>query len=251
MKGRKILLFICIVVFIYSSINILAYFYEGYKNKRMYQELEKLFHTQEVQYIKNPESEQRAVSLDEERMLQKFVPLLEINPEVVGWLVIPGTIIDYPVVQTDNNEYYLSHDINGKKSNRGAIFMDYRNTPDGNDKNTILYGHNMRDGSMFKDITKFKNRVFFEQNTTIWFYTLNELTQWEIFSAYVTETAFNYLRKDFPSDEDYLDYINTLKNKSMHKSEVELNKDDKIITLSTCSYEFNDARFVVHARRIK
>ena len=251
MKGRKILLIFCTVVFIYSSINILDYFYEGYKNKKMYQELANLFPTQEIQYMENSGSEHRDALWNEENISEKFAPLLEINPEVVGWITIPGTVIDYPVVQTDNNEYYLSHDINGNKSKRGAIFMDYRNTPNGDDKNTILYGHHMRDGSMFKDITKYKDKDFFDQNTTIWFYTLSELTQWEVFSAYVTDTEFNYLRKDFESEEDYLNFINTLKNKSMHNSEVELSKDDKIITLSTCSYEFDDARFVVHARRTK
>lgn len=251
MKGRRILLFICTVVFIYSSMNILAYFYEGYRNKKMHQELGELFHTQEGQYEKVSGVEQEDLSWDETNIAEKFIPILEINPEVVGWLIIPGTTIDYPVVQTDDNEYYLSHDINGKESKRGAIFMDYRNIPSGDDKNTILYGHNMRDGSMFKDITKFKDKNFFEENTTIWFYTLDKLTQWEVFSAYVTEAGFNYVRKDFQSDEDYLDFINSLKDKSMHKIEVDLNKDDKIITLSTCSYEFDDARFVVHARRVR
>ena len=257
MKGRRILFFICTAVFIYSLINIFNYYYEGYKNKKTYQELGNLFHTQEntqePQKMKSAESkdEDTTSNNDSLTLRERFEPLLKINPEVVGWITLPGTVIDYPVVRTDDNEYYLSHDIYGNESKRGAIFMDCGNSPNADNRNTILYGHNMRDGSMFKDLTRYKNEDFFEENTTLWFYTLKEITQWEIFSAYVTKSEFNYIKKDFISDEDYLSFITALKDKSMHQTEIELNAEDRIITLSTCSYEVDDARFVVHARRIK
>jgi|LSQX01.3.fsa_nt_gb sortase B len=261
MKATKILLFVSIIVFIYSSYNLISYFYDSYNNNKMYKGLGELFYTEEYEKSNdtnisgdasnNENIRKDETAKDEKRVLQRFLPLLEINPEIVGWISISGTNIDYPVVQTDNNEYYLSYDFRGNKARQGTIFMDYRNSPDCSDKNTIIYGHNMRDGSMFGVLARFKDKNFFQENTTILFYTLYEITEWEIFSAYVTDTSFNYIKQNFTSDEEYLNFINAIKDKSMHKRNVELRKDDKIITLSTCSYEFNNARFVVHARRVR
>lgn len=252
MRARKVLLWICAVVFVYSVFNIISYFYESYRSSRMYQELGNQFHNEEPISEGKAEPVQNSLqSNGEKEILKRFLPLLDINSDVVGWITIPGTHIDYPVVQTDNNDYYLTHDINGDKASRGSIFMDYRNDPSGHDKNTILYGHHMKDGSMFKDLMKYKDKDFFEENTVIQFYTLYRLTEWEIFSAYITSTDFNYIATGFPSDEDYLDFLDNIKGKSMHHRDIELKNYDNILTLSTCTYEFKGARFVVHAKRIR
>jgi len=177
--------------------------------------------------------------------------LLEINRDVVGWIKIPDTSIDYPVLQADDNEYYLDKDIYRNKNKAGSIFMDYRVKLDGSDKHIIIYGHHMRDGTMFKDLMKYKDRDFFYNNNIIQFDTLYREMEWEVFSVYVTEASFNYIKTQFNTPSEYEHFLTTIKNKSLFPAEVVLTANDEILTLSTCTYEYDDARFVVHARRVK
>ena len=182
--------------------------------------------------------------------MSRYLSLLEINQDVVGWISVPNTVIDYPVVQAEDNDYYLRRDIHGKRANAGTIYMDYRSDAQSKDNNTILYGHHMRNGSMFKDLVKYKQEEFFLQNDDIRFDTLFDEIKWEVFSVYITEADFPYTQTTFASDEDYLDFLDKIKGKSMFEKEMTLSKEDQILTLSTCTYEYDDARFVVHARRV-
>lgn len=177
----------------------------------------------------------------------KFISLLEINEEVVGWVTIPETNIDYPVVKAADNDFYLGHDFEKNKNRSGSIFMDFRNSPELKEKNIILYGHHMKDGSMFNNINKYKNKDFFYQNNLIRFDTLYEDYIWEVFSVYVTDVNFNYIQTKFPNDGQYLEFLKTINQKSIYKTEIEFSDDDVILTLSTCSYEFENARTVIHA----
>jgi sortase B len=186
-----------------------------------------------------------------QNILPKYQPLLEINEDVVGWIKIPNTSIDYPVLQANDNEYYLNRDIYRKKNRAGSIFMDYRIKLDGRDKHIILYGHHMRDGTMFKDLIKYKNKDFFYKNNVIQFDTLYEEIKWEVFSVYITGTDFNYIKTRFNTPAEYENFLTTIKNKSLFPTDVVLTANDQILTLSTCTYEYDDARFVVHARRVK
>lgn len=172
------------------------------------------------------------------------------NDGIAAKVMIPNTLINYSVAKTSDNEYYLDHDLKHKESKSGAIFMDYRNSGNGSDKNTILYGHNMKDGTMFKGLMAYKEKNFFSKNKYIYLYLnkINKLTKWEVFSAYVTDTDFNFIKTEFHSDIDFTKFLNILKGKSTFSSKVKLNKTDHILTLSTCSYEFDNARFVVHAK---
>lgn len=180
------------------------------------------------------------------------------NATTVGHLVVPNTIIDYDVVKTINNEYFRVHDengnptadTNGKVTSAGAIYMDCRNKGDGSDRNAIIYGHNMKNGTGFKGLMSYKANTFFQENKYIYFGNSNKKTKWEVFSVYVTDTNFNYIQTDFESDEEYIKFLNRIKNKSRFTSDVQLTAKDHILTLSTCSYEFDDARFAIHAKLI-
>jgi sortase B len=119
----------------------------------------------------------------------KFKPLLEKNDEIVGWLRIDDTPVDYPVTQTDNNEYYLTHDVNKKENITGSIFMDYRNNIKGYNRNTILYSHSMKNGTMFGAVLRYESRWNFENKPIIEFDTIYGDEKWEIFSAYKTIRA--------------------------------------------------------------
>ena len=187
---------------------------------------------------------------DPPRILPQFEDLLEINQDVVGWIHIPGTPIDYPVVQTDDNVYYLDHDIYGETARNGTLFMDYRMLLDGTDRHQIIYGHHTRDSSMFTRLMDYKSESFFNANRLIYLDQLYEKQTWEIFSVYVTSTDFYYIETRFSGDEDWLAFMETVQDRSKFDTSVELSADDQMLTLSTCTYEFDDARFVVHARLI-
>ena len=181
---------------------------------------------------------------------KKFIELLKTNKEIVGWINVPNTKVDYPIVKTSNNNFYLNHNILKKEDSSGAIFMDFRNDIEIMDKNTILYGHNMKNGTMFKGLMKYKDEDFLKENKIISFSTLYEDIKWEIFSAYVTDTNFYYIQVNFKNSYEYESFLNNIKGKSMFDTSIDLNSSDNILTLSTCSYEFDDARFVIHAKRV-
>lgn len=178
-------------------------------------------------------------------------PNIDKDIEIIGWLKIPNTSIDHPVVQGDDNQYYLNHNVNHERDKSGAIFMDYRNRNKVLNRNTIIYGHFMKNKTMFYDLHKFKNKKFFLNNKTISFDTLNNEYSWEVFSVYVTKTDFYYIQPDFNDAKRYEEFLKIIKEKSMYQSDINLDKNDIVLTLSTCSYEYNDARFVVHAKLIR
>ncbi|MEG1132367.1 MAG: class B sortase [Romboutsia sp.] len=170
------------------------------------------------------------------------------NPDFKFWLKVDNTNIDYPVVQSKDNQYYLNKDFYNQDSNSGSIFMDYRNNP--NSQNTILYGHNMRNKTMFNNLLKFKDQDFFNQNNKIRVIKDGKEYIYEVFSAYTIDAGYDYLIPNFSNSESFKNYIKDIKNKSLFRSNLDVNTNDKLITLSTCSYEFDDARTVVHAKLI-
>jgi sortase B len=198
-----------------------------------------------VEDIKDP-----IVPTNTKAILEKFEKLYSENNDLVGWIRIENTAVDYPVLQFIDNAYYLDRDFYGQKSKAGSIFMDYRNEAGAASFNTILYGHHMADGSMFKDLMKYKRADFLENHKIIRFDVLNQEYEWEIFSVYVTDVEFYYIDTNFPTVDKKLTFIQAIQEKSLHQSGIQVGPEDHILTLSTCSYEFDNARFVVHARRI-
>lgn len=181
----------------------------------------------------------------------RFEALLARNSDVIGWLQIPGTRVDYPVAQSLDNDYYLHRDLDRKKSEPGTLFMDFRNPKDMTGRHTIIYGHNMKDGTMFGTLRLFKKKAFYTEHRRFTYSTLYEDTQWEIFSAYVSTPTRKLILTDFADDTAFMDFITAQQKKSTFGSDVTLKPTDQVLTLITCSYEFPDARFVIHARRIE
>lgn len=184
-------------------------------------------------------------------ILSRFTPLLAQNEDVIGWLQIPNTQVDYPVAQSNDNDYYLHRDLNGKKSDPGTLFMDFRNAGDATDRHAIIYGHNMKNGSMFGTLRYYKKKDFYEANRVFTYSTLYEEVQWEIFAAYISPATLELIPTDFPDDKAFMDFLALRQSKSMYPADITLTPGDNILTLITCSYEFPDARFVIHARRVK
>lgn len=181
-----------------------------------------------------------------------FSTLQEINKDTVGWLTVNNTRIDYPVVQAKDNDYYLRRDYYQNKNRHGWIFMDYRNNPDELNENTIIYGHNLANQTMFGTLRYALNSYWYKKsaNQIITFNTPNENMKFQIFSIYTIPTTNDYLDITFPTTDAYQAYIDLVKGRSIYDFNIEVATDDKILTLSTCA-NGNDKRLVIHAKLIK
>lgn len=177
--------------------------------------------------------------------------LLSINEDVVGWLKVNNTNVDYPVVKSTDNDFYLKNNLYKQEDMNGWIYMDYRNHDKELDQNTIIYGHNMYySGIMFGTLHKAANRSWYnnEENRVISFNTIYETMNWQIFSIYRIKKTSDYLVTNFATSEDFFEYIEKVKNRSIANFNVEIHENDKILTLSTCTGD--NERFVIHAKLI-
>ena len=171
--------------------------------------------------------------------------LFEKNIDYRGWIKIDNTNINYPILQGQDNEEYLYKDINNEYIVSGSIFMNYLNNGF-DDQNTVLFGHNMKNGTMFANLKKYKEEDFFYNNNYIEIELSNgQYLKYKVFSVYITDINDNYTKTSFEDKDEYKEFLERIKNKSIYKSDISVNENDKIITLSTCSYEFDDARLVV------
>lgn len=176
--------------------------------------------------------------------------LFEKNINYRGWIKIDNTNINYPILQGQDNEEYLYKDINNEYIVSGSIFMNYLNNGF-DDQNTVLFGHNMKNGTMFANLKKYKEEDFFYNNNDIEIELSNgQYLKYKVFSVYITDINDNYTKTSFEDKDEYKEFLERIKNKSIYKSDISVNENDKIITLSTCSYEFDDARLVVTGKLI-
>ena len=179
-----------------------------------------------------------------------FDSLRAVNPEVVGWLTINGTNIDYPVAQHSDNDYYLHHLFTGEWNSSGCLLMDCHNQADFSGGHTIIYGHHMDNGSMFQNLMGYKGQPFFDEHPTARLITPDRSYIVEFFAGYVADVNSDAWRLDFISDRDFADWLAAALERSLFESSVIPTATDNVVTLSTCSYEFYNARFVLHGRLI-
>jgi len=174
-----------------------------------------------------------------------FEALKAINPDVVGWIYIPGTEISYPVMQAEDNEYYLHRLMNRKGNGSGSIFMDYRCDPELWDTHTILYGHHMNNGSMFAKLMGYKRQAFYEEHKVFQLMTPETNFQMEVIAAYVSRPDWKAWDVDFETDEDVKEWIEAIMRRSAIDTGYTYTPGDQFVTLSTCTYEYASARFLV------
>lgn len=174
--------------------------------------------------------------------------LKSINSDYKMWIQIENTNINYPVVQSSDNDYYLKHNFRKESNISGTVFVESANDID-NDKNIILYGHNMRNGTMFNNITNYKEESFFNEDNKISIIMNNTLYEYEVFSVYVKNVSEVNLAIGFASEDEFINYAYNQADESIYKKDVDFSAEDNLITLVTCSYEFTDARTIVVARR--
>ena len=190
------------------------------------------------------------VKADLYRQLQNigadFDALSAINDEVVAWIQIPSTRINYPVAQTDDNSYYLKHMFNNEYNAGGAIFLDYRNASDLSSRHSIMYGHQMANGTMFTGIQNYKNQSYYDSHTYGVLYTPSGNYVIEFFSGYVTANSGDAWDIRFNNDEEFDSWIASQISKSDFSAGFTPSASDTVLTLSTCSSAFENAKYVLH-----
>lgn len=169
-----------------------------------------------------------------------FVSLKKINPDIYAWINIPGTVIDYPILRSaDDNAYYLTHTAENQKSSYGAIYTEDYNDTDFADFNTVIYGHNMKNGTMFGSLRKYRSKDFFDSNREINIYMPGRIMKYRIFAAHITDDRHILLSYDFSNasvrDKYISDIFANKKMNSFFDENVGVTADDRIITLSTCT----------------
>lgn len=190
--------------------------------------------------------------VDLNRMLSiDFDYLKKKNPDIIAWLDIPGTGISYPVAKTGDNDFYISHGIYGQKSGSGAVFMDYRNKMDLTDSNTILFGHNMRNGSMFAGLRQFKSRSYRNSRPYVDLYFPEGRVRFEIYSCYEESASGENFPTLFTGEDDRNAFLSAAAARSLYKTEVDPEESGHTLMLATCTGKGYSHRLVVHAAQIE
>lgn len=210
-----------------------------------YEELREEVESDQVQEETDDPDPPVQIPIDFEALRQK-------NPDVYAWITVPGTPIDYPILQrADDNSYYLSHTIDHEEKVEGAIFTENYNSTDFEDPNTVIYGHDMRNGTMFRSLLDYQDREFFEANKQIVIYTPDAVRHYEIFASYPYDNRHILLSFDFSDKSVYRQYLeNIFSIRDMNAcidDSVNVDTDDKIITLSTCYGVQRNKRYLVQA----
>ncbi|MDP7977350.1 class B sortase [Bacillus multifaciens] len=239
---QRLLTIIFLGIFFYSIYELGGIFMDYYENRKVMAEAQAIYHRNEGE-----------TNSTEGKIRSQFNSLREINPEIVGWVTVDDTHINYPIVQAKDNDYYLYRNYKKEDMRAGSIFMDYRNQVSSSNQNTILYGHRMKDGSMFGNLKKFLDEDFFKSHPKFYYDTLYEGYDVEVFSIYTTTTDFYYIQTDFANDDEYANFLQNIQEKSLYKSNTTVTADDQIITLSTCDYAVHSTagRLVLHAKLMK
>ncbi len=174
--------------------------------------------------------------------------LREVNPDVLGWIWIPDTKINYPLMVGTDNEYYLNHTWDGNESLMGSIFLEHQNSSDLTDFNTMIYGHNMSNGSMFASLRNYSDEYFWNNHPYIYIRSDEGVYRYEVFSQYITEVEGNAYGLEFATDRIKTLFLNEICGDSVVKTQIRPENTDRILTLSTCSGLDYSTRWVVHAR---
>lgn len=259
-KRRKIRLIraVLLLVIIVCVVRIVQVYYASVMHDRQEEQLREEVAEQEVWQTETGTVEQAPdAENDEPVVLSKYASLLKKNKDLIGWLSIEGMKIDYPVMQCDDNEYYLHHSFQKKTDKYGCLFVkDIAdvNTPG---TNFVIYGHNMKDGSMFGDLDYYREKSFYRKHPVISFDTLYEERNYEIIAVFLSqvykknEDVFKYY--DFyeaETEKEFNKFYKNVKKMSLYDTGVEAEYGDTFLTLSTCAYHVEDGRLAVVAKRV-
>ena len=232
-----VLMLVLACVFMFSAWMLYTEMKNYKQDEKSYQQLEQYVSIPEVKEDEVVEEKQLIPSVD-------FDGLLAINKDFIGWIYVPDTRINYPVVQGSDNEYYLKHLFDKTYGISGTVFMDASNDADMSDRHTILYGHHMKNGTMFADAEEFENQDYADAHQFGYYITKDAVYEIEFFAGYVTDAYNDSWVLDF-TDAEFEDWLHASISRSAFESDVMPELTDRIMTLSTCSYDIADGRFVL------
>lgn len=244
LRIKKIISLILLIIIFFCAIKIYQKRLGYYTDSRDYDNLRSLSPLSDSSINKDPEENKK--DIENEKNLKN------INSDYKFWINVEGTNIDFPVIQGKDNDFYLHHNFNKEKSFSGSIFVDSENNLN-DDSNLVVYGHNMRNDTMFAQIKHFKNENFFNANKYVTLYREGKKSTFEIFSVYQenAKDLESQIKIKFSNKEDYEKYLKEQKEKSLFKREgIDLKDNDRILTLVTCGYDFVNARIVIVAKEV-
>lgn len=245
-----ILLLFFASVFVFSAINLFLVM-------RDYQQAEALYQQVQTDFVAVPAPlPTQAEILDEPALLEKsgiavdFVSLSATNKDVIGWIYCADTPINYPVVQAADNSKYLHAGLDGKYLRSGTIFADFRNGPVMTDRQFVLYGHSMKNKSMFGSLLEYKKQAYYDAHPVWYYLTPDAEYRIELFAGCVAKVS-DIIYQPNPNDSEYAAYIERMRSRSTFSAGVDVSAEDTIVVLSTCSYEFDNARYVALGKLVK
>ncbi|MCC8100347.1 MAG: class B sortase [Clostridiales bacterium] len=260
--AARIAMLVCVAVFLVAAWNIASILLAYRQGEQLYTETAAQYVQEAQEDASEPTQQAEAAEADtaqssalapetveteaEPPISADFDSLQAVNPEVVGWLYCPDTAINYPVLQGTDNEYYLHHLYDGTYNSSGSIFVDCNNSAGFADANTILYGHHMKNGSMFAGLQKFADQTYYEEHPVMWLLTPEQDYKILLLSGYTTSADSDAYTIFTQPGQAWEDYLAQCLAQSDFTAAVDTGGAEKLITLSTCAYSFEDARYVLH-----
>ena len=230
---KKLLILVFAIIFVYSGWRVYVYQREAEKSMEIYSQLEAYAH---VSTDEKGETELPQVD---------FAALGDVNEDIVAWLYGEGTVLNYPVVKGEDNSYYLSHLFDGSDNASGCLFLDSRNSSDFSDDNTIIYGHNMKNGTMFAFINQYQEQSYYDQHPSMFLLTPNGNFEVHLFAGFLEDVNGNAWQRAFQNENEKIKWLEEARNASTFVSDTIPSKEDKIVTFSTCSNASEDVRYVL------
>jgi len=255
-KKINVIQIICFVTLVVGIIYISYYIQENYRTYKNNREIAKMFENMSVEN-KTQLIESNVMQYDVERVL-KVKELQKENSEIVGWIEIENTNINYPLVQANDNNFYITHNYKKEKSKNGAIFVDKDYSFNLPSTNLLIYGHNNKNGTMFEELMKYKDEDFYKTHKTIRVTTLTDDFKYEIISVFLSRVYYKHEKDVFRyyyfvnanNQEEFNYYVENSKKYSLYDTGKSAVYGDELLTLSTCEYSQVDGRLVVIAKKI-
>lgn len=263
MKKKKksisllILLVVCVAVLGISIWQLATIFIEYKKGTDEYDKLQSYVSSEPAEDETGADTDEETESEDgtesdgETEQIERVAvsELKAQNSDTVGWIQIPGTQISYPLMHTSDDSYYLNHTFSKKLNSAGSIFMETQNSADFTDLHTIIYGHNMKNGSMFAGLKNYSSASYLVAHPKVYIDLEDGTHAYQIFSVYEAEADSDSYTIGFAPDETYEEYLKKIKERSLYDTSVSVTKEDSVITLSTCT-KHGEKRFLVHAKKL-
>lgn len=244
---NRMIFVLALIVFAVAAVKLVQIGWDYYSADKEYDEMQKYVHLEQC-----TESQPEGKDVGGEKVFSvDFVSLQKENPDCIGWIYFPNLDISYPIMQGRDNDEYLRHTFQGEYATAGSIFIDSANALDFSDENTLVYGHNMKNGSMFGQLKYYQEEEFYKKNPGFYIETPEGSSYYSIFSCYLAsvegqEEAF---ATSFSTEEEYGHFLDTVKGYSFYDTGIKPGVGQNTVTLLTCNQAGDDYRFLIHAVR--